>query len=166
MLVILNRMIMIMTKNIFIIFIILIMKYLNIIINNKNEITQLIGVGQSYSFIIIWNFHNGDKLFDIYLKSNIFSVFDTIHIFYPFLWDGKHLCFRISNDINKGKCGVYSLKLFDLKQLKFCDNLINLKNRRFLMVAKSEHPIYGECLITKMFLHEIGLWRKINNENI
>lgn len=133
-----------------------------ILINDKKEETQLIGIGQAYPFIIIWNFHSGEKLYDIYLKGNVFSAFNTIIISYPFLWDETHLCFGSSNDIGKGRCGVYNLKLFDLKTLKVCDNLINLEHKRISLVKKIEHPIYGDCLITKIFSDEIGLWKNKN----
>lgn len=131
-----------------------------ILINNKNDQTQLIGLGRNYPFIIIWNFHNGQKLYDIYLKGNVFSVLDTMNISYSFLWDEQYLCFGICNDIGKGHPGVYTLKLLDLKTLRVCGNLINLKNKRFSLIKKIEHPIYGECLITEIFFNEIGLWKK------
>ena len=73
-----------------------------ILINNKKDETQLIGVGHNYPFIIIWNFHTGEKLYDIYLKGNVKSAFDNFYISYPFLWDEQNLCFGISNDVFKG----------------------------------------------------------------
>ena len=134
-----------------------------ILINNKKDETQLIGVGHNYPFIIIWNFHTGEKLYDIYLKGNVKSAFDTFYISYPFLWDEQNLCFGISNDVFKGRPGVYSLKILNLKNLNVCNNLINYKDKRFSMVERIQHPIYKECLIIEIYLNEISLWKKKKN---
>ena len=133
----------------------------DLLINIKKDETQLIGVGESYPIIIIWNFHSGDKLYDIFLKS---SVRNINRISYPFLWDEEHLCFGFREVIGKGICGAYSLKLLNLNNLNICDNLINyeivLEN-----VQKIKHPIYGDCLITELY-DNIGLWKKKNNSKI
>ena len=102
-------------------------------------------------------------MYDIYLKGNVKSAFDNFYISYPFLWDEQNLCFGISNDVFKGRPGVYSLKILNLKNLNVCDNLINYKGKRFSMVERIQHPIYKECLIIEIYLNEISLWKKKKN---
>ena len=136
----------------------------DIVINSKQDETLLIGVGLNYPFIIIWNFHSGDKLYDIYLQSNINSVNDIMYIQFPFLWDEQHLCFIFQNDIGKGFPGVNSIKVLNLNNLNNCDNLIIDKNKRFFILGKIKHPIYGDCLITES-QNEIGLWKEKENSN-
>ena len=134
-------------------------EFFSLRINIKQNETQLIGIGRFYPLIIIWNFHTGDKLYDIYLKANLKSPFDKMSITNPFVWDEQHLCFGFRNNI-KMRCGVYSLKLLNLNNLNICDNLINYKERGFSYIGKIKHPIYGDCLITELFLDNIGLWTK------
>ena len=50
-------------------------KGFEIIFNQEEEKIKLIGLGLDYPFIIIWDFHSGNKLCDVYLKEKIESTF-------------------------------------------------------------------------------------------
>ena len=128
-----------------------------LIINKEDEKTKLIGIGCDYPFIIIWDFHSGDKLNDIYLKENIESNF-SLSIYNSFLWDKNHLClsFTRSHKFNLLDC---HLKLFDVKKCEICDNLMDIDKRNIWKIKRFQHPLYGECLITQYSGVNIEIWK-------
>ena len=133
-----------------------------IIINNEEENIKLIGLGLDYPFVIIWDFHSGNKLCDVYLKQKI-EIAIYLGIDNSFLWDNNHLClaFTLSGEF---KLPVCNLKLFDLKKYEICDEIIDFKERNIDKIKRFQHPLYGDCLITQCNDENIKLW-KLKNGN-
>ena len=78
-------------------------------------VIKLIGLGLDYPFVIIWDFHSGNKLCDVYLKEKIESTF-FFSISDSFLWDNNLLCLVACSLSDKFPSGACNLKLFDLRK--------------------------------------------------
>ena len=127
-----------------------------IIINKEDEKFKLIGLGCDYPFIIIWDFHSGDKIYDIFLKENIVSEFN-LEIDNSFLWDKNHLCLCFIKR-EKFLIGCY-LKLFDLKKCNICGDLMDMDKRNIYKIKRFQHPLFGDCLITQYSRVKIEIWK-------
>ena len=128
-----------------------------IIIKEDGDNIKLIGLGCNYPFIIIWDFHSGKKLCDIYLKEKIKSVF-ILGINNSFLWDNKYLCLCFTRS-HKFKLLECSLKLFDLKKYVICEDVMFINERNIWKIERFEHPLYGDCLITQYSAVKIEIWK-------
>lgn len=133
-----------------------------IIIKEDGDNIKLIGLGCNYPFIIIWDFHSGKKLCDIYLKEKIKSNF-ILGINNSFLWDNKYLClcFTRSHKFNLLNFNLFecSLKLFDLKKYVICEDVMFINERNIWKIERFEHPLYGDCLITQYSAVKIEIWK-------
>ena len=128
-----------------------------IIIKEDGDNIKLIGLGCNYPFIIIWDFHSGKKLCDIYLKEKIKSVF-ILGINNSFLWDNNYLCLCFTRS-HKFKLLECSLKLFDLKKYVICEDVMFINERNIWKIERFEHPLYGDCLITQYSAVKIEIWK-------
>ena len=128
-----------------------------IIINKVEENIKLIGLGLDYPFIIIWDFHSGNKLCDVYLKEKIESSF-YLGIYNSFLWDNNHLClaFTLSHKFSLRVC---NLKLFDLRKYEICEEIMDIEERNIWKIKRFHHPLYGDCLITQYSRVNIEIWK-------
>ena len=133
-----------------------------IIIKQEEENTKIIGLGLDYPFIIIWDFHSGNKLLDVYLKQKIKNPLN-LGISNSFLWDNNHLClaFTLSHKFNLLVC---NLKLFDLKKYKISEEIMDIDKRNIWKIKRFQHPLYGDCLITQNSGVNIEIW-KLKNGN-
>ena len=138
-------------------------KGFEIIFNQEEEKIKLIGLGLDYPFIIIWDFHSGNKLCDVYLKEKIESTF-FFSISDSFLWDNNHLCLVACSLSNKFPSGVCNLKLFDLRKYEICEEILDIKEGNIWKIKRFQHHLYGDCLIIQFSGLKIEIW-KLKNGN-
>jgi WD40 repeat protein len=124
----------------------------NLIVVNKDRVwepTHLFGNYGNYA--IIWNFHTGEMLNNVYFNANINNIC---------LWNNQFLI-AIAENFNENKDII---SLLDVSTGKLKKNLITSENCKFSMISKIEHPEYGEGLVALTQDHKIKLFlTEVNN---
>ena len=109
-----------------------------LLIRNDKEITKLLGLSIFFGSVIkIWNFHSAELLNTIYCER---------YLIYSCFWNNKYLI-NLCRSNNEDK--IYYLQLFNLKNEKCDEDLINFREPVLMFFEKINHPYYGECLIYK-----------------
>ena len=105
-------------------------EYMNIIINDNEEIIKLIA--SNYELIEIWNFNSGTSINRININEKIYSMG---------LWNNKYLFVG----------GNGNIKLIDYEKGKIEENKVIKVSYNFPTIKYIEkiiHPLYGECLMS------------------
>ena len=118
----------------------------NLIVVNKDRIWEPTHLFGNYgNYVIIWNFHTGEMLNNVYFNANINNIC---------LWNNQFLI-AISENFNESKDII---SLLDVSTGKLKKNLITSENCKFSLISKIEHPDYGEGLVALTQDHKIKLF--------
>jgi hypothetical protein len=124
----------------------------NLVVVNKDRIWEPTRLFGNYgNYVIIWNFHTGEML------NNVFSYVNINNIC---LWNNQFLI-AITENFKENK-SIISLLDVNTGQLK--KDLISNEKCKFVMISKIDHPEYGEGLIALTEDHVIKLFlTKVSN---
>ena len=118
----------------------------NLIVVNKDRIWEPTHLFGNYgNYVIVWNFHTGEMLNNVYFNGNINNIC---------LWNNQFLI-AIAENFNENKDII---SLLDVSTGNLKKNLITSENCKFSMISKIEHPDYGEGLVALTSDHKIKLF--------
>ena len=123
----------------------------NLIVVNKDRVWEQIRlVGNYGNYVIIWNFHTGEILNNVYFNNNINNIC---------IWNNQFLI-AIYEKFNEKKDII---SLLDVSTGNLKKELITFENCKCQMISKIDHPDYGEGLIALTQDHKIKLFlTKVN----
>lgn len=124
----------------------------NLIVVNRDRVWEPTRLFGNYgNYVIIWNFHTGEMLNNVYFNSNINNIC---------LWNNQFLI-AITENFNENKSII---SLLDISTGKLKKDLISYENCKFEMISKINYSDYGEGLVTLTHDHKIKLFlTEVNN---
>ena len=118
----------------------------NLIVVNKDRIWEPTRLFGNYgNYIIIWNFHTGEILNNVYFSVNINNIC---------LWNNQFLI-AITENFNENKDVI---SLLDISTGKIKKDLISIENCKFKMISKIKQSDFEEGLIALTQDHKIKLF--------